>query len=157
MRDLGELKLNIGGDPVSRPAPTEGQIASFEAHFDVKLPDDHLHLLRFSNGGGPELDGYIPKGASDSCLRDLAYFYFLNDDKDDLAGLWRATSEWQSATGRLIVPVAYSQGGDQVVLSYGTSPPSVWLCLHDEGFTMVFVADTFGDFIDLLCDDPDMI
>lgn len=157
MRDLNELNINEGGDPVDRAAPTEREIASFEAHFGVRLPDDYLQLLRHSNGGHPELDCYIPKGASEKYLREVGEFYQLGDDKDDLGGLWRATSEWRSATGKNIVPIGASQGGDQIVLSYDLSPASVWLCLHDEEFAMVFVADSFGEFIDMLCMNPDYI
>ena len=157
MRDLKELNVNEGGKPVDRSPPTDQQVESFESRFSVKLPDEYLMLLRQSNGGHPELDGFHPKGVPEPELVGIDRFYYLGSDQNDIEGLWRATTEWQAATGKNIIPIAYDPGGNQIALSYETPSPLVYLCIHDDEFRMIHVADSFGEFIDMLCEDPDMI
>jgi hypothetical protein len=55
MRDLREINLKP-----ARPAPTDAQVADFEAHFGVSLPADYLTMLRHANGGGLELNCFQP-------------------------------------------------------------------------------------------------
>lgn len=157
MRDLQDLNINEGGMPVDRPPPSDREIADLESHFGVKLPDEYVTLLRHANGGHPELDAFQPQGAVEEDLWGVNRFYHLGNDKDDINGLWRATTEWQAAVGKNIVPVANDPGGNQVMLRFDSSPPSVVVCVHDEDFRMIPTADSFGEFIDLLCEDPDMI
>jgi hypothetical protein len=157
MRDLRELNINDGGEPVTREQPRESQIQAFESRFHVKLPRDYLTLLRFSNGGHPEKNVFIPKGSANDAFWDVSRFYFLNDDKKSFEGLWRATIEWQKAISESIVPIAQDGGGNQILLSFDSDPPNVKLCIHDEELRIVDVANTFGDFIDMLTEDPDMI
>lgn len=157
MRDLKELNLNEGGKPVPWPRPTAEQVREFEERFGVRLPDEYLSLLRYSNGGHPEKDSFRPAGATEDVLWGVNRFYHLTDDHTDLEGLWRATEEWQSVIGKKLVPVANDAGGNQLVLAFDRHPPSVKICIHDENFRLLHVADTFGEFIDLLVRDPDMI
>ena len=157
MRDLQELNMNEGGRPVDRPAPSDREIADYETHFGVQLPDEYVMLLRHANGGHPELDGFQPQGIVEEELWGVDRFYHLGGDKDDLGGLWGVTTQWQAAVGKNVVPVASDGGGNQIMLRYGSSQPEVIVCVHDDNFQMIPVASSFGEFIDLLCEDPDMI
>jgi len=157
MRNLDELNVNEGGRPVTRRPPTAAQIANFQSHFGVVLPDDYLALLRHSNGGHPEQDSFKPKGLVEDVFWGVNRFYFLNEDQDDLEGLWAATKEWRGVLHTNIVPIGNDGGGNQLLLLFGQDPPSVELCIHDEGMRNIHVADSFGEFIDMLTEDPDMM
>ena len=56
-----------------------------------------------------------------------------------------------------IVPIANDGCGNQIMLSFHQNPPTVELCIHDDGMRIIHVADSFSQFIDSLCVDPDMI
>jgi hypothetical protein len=157
MRDLRELNINEGGKPVARAAPTDQQIHEFEARFDVRLPESYKSLLKFSNGGHPELDAFQPNGAAEAAFWGINRFYHLDNGRTDHEGIWRSTEEWRSSTGQRIVPVANDGGGNQLVLNYDLSPPSVHMLIHDEDFRLLQVANTFDEFLNLLSRDPDMI
>ena len=153
MRDPIELNISQAvGEP-----PSETLVELFEDRFQVKLPVEFVKLLHYSNGGYPELDSFIPKAAASQHFRGVDRFYGLTADREHVSKLWGATAAWQSSAGKQIVPIAHTAGGDQIVLLYESTPPSVWLCLHDEGFKMTLVADSFSEFIDMLCEDPEMI
>ncbi len=62
MRNLSELNINERGKPVGRVAPSDRMIDAFESHFGLKLPTDYIILLRYANGGHPELDSFEPVG-----------------------------------------------------------------------------------------------
>ncbi|MFO0966220.1 MAG: SMI1/KNR4 family protein [Gemmataceae bacterium] len=157
MRNLDELNVNEGGRPVTRNQPTAAELSDFQSHFGISLPDDYVFFLRHSNGGHPERNAFRPKGLIEDVLWGVSRFYFLNDDRDDLEGLWGASKAWRGALHRNIVPIADDDGGNQILLLFDRKPPSVELCIHDEGMRLVHVADSFGEFIDMLTEDPDMI
>lgn len=157
MRDLQELELNEGGEPVDRAPPTDQQIRAFEAHFGVELPEEYLLLLRHSNGGCPVLDSFETKSPENDELWGVNRFYFLDDDRSDSESLWWNAEAWQPTLGRRIFPIADNGGGDQIVLNVSTDPPSVQVCVHEEEFALLDVADSFGEFIDMLHEDPDLL
>ncbi len=157
MRDLTELNVNEGGLPVTRKPPTKGQIEAFERHFGICFPSDYLQFLHHSNGGYPELNAFRPKGLVEDVLWGVDCFYYLTDDRQDLGGLWGATEVWHQFLGFNVVPIAQDGGGNQILLSFDQTPPSVNLCIHDEEMRLIHVADSFGEFIDMLTEDPDMI
>jgi len=157
MRDLQELELNEGGEPVDRAPPTDQQIRAFEAHFGVELPQDYLLLLRHSNGGHPLLDSFEARGQEAHELWGINRFYFLNGDHADSENLWWNAEAWQPTLGPKIVPIADNGGGDLIVLSFTTVPPSVQVCVHEEEFELLDVADSFSEFIDMLHEDPDLL
>lgn len=97
MRDLRELRINEGERPATagpliiRQAPTEEQIRRFEAKFQVKLPAHYVSLLRFSNGGHPQIGTFGPKDPSSRERWVVNLFHFLSDDEADLEGVWAST------------------------------------------------------------------
>jgi hypothetical protein len=157
MRDLAEINMNEGGDPVTRKPPTAAQVSRFQTHFGVVLPNEYLEFLRHANGGSPEIDSFRPKGLVEDDLWGVNRFYFLNNDREDLEGVWKATEEWRAVLHTNIVAIGDDAGGNQIILLFDKMPPSVELCIHDEGMRMIHVADSFGEFIDMLTEDPDMI
>lgn len=157
MRDLHEINMNEGGKPVGRNPPTAAQVSEFQSHFGVVLPESYLIFLKHSNGGHPERNAYLPKGCAEDHLWGVNRFYYLNDDKAGVDGLWNATQAWRNALRKDIVPIADDGGGNRILLSFAESPPSVKVCIHDEGMRFVHAADSFEEFIDSLTDDPDMI
>ena len=81
MRDFAELNINEGGKSVGRPAPTEELVREFEINFAIKLPEEYLVLLKYSNGGGPELDTIQPIDRRDVGLWSINRFYYLDGRK----------------------------------------------------------------------------
>ena len=113
--------------------------------------------MRHSNGGHPERNSFKPNGLAEDVLWGVNRFYFLNDDQDNLEGLWAATKEWRGVLKTNFVPIGNDGGGNQLLLLFNQDPPTVELCIHDEGFRIIHVADSFGEFVDMLTEDPDMI
>ena len=157
MRDLSELNLNEGGDPVRRKAPTEAQIEEFEAEFRVVLHHEYLAFLRQSNGGHPELDAFCPSGSKSQTLWGVSDFYYLNEDRTSFGGLWRQMKSWQQVIPENMIPIASDQGGTQILLVCNALAPAIKLCIHDEEFRIIDVAESFTAFIDMLTEEPDMI
>jgi cell wall assembly regulator SMI1 len=157
VRDLVELKISEGGQPVTRPAPTQEEVAKFEAHMGALLPQDYVQFLAFSNGGQPQIDSFVPQGGEANDMWDVAGFYHLSSDREDPDCLWNVYEVWRPYMGANRVPVACDGGGNQIVLNLGQDPASVEICIHDEDFRMFPVAASFSQFLDLLCVDPDMI
>lgn len=158
MRDLSELNINVGGKPVRRRAPTRDDIESFQKHFGIRLPEDYLDLLRFSNGGCPELDCIDPVGRPGAERIAVNHFCYLDDDERWVDwSLWQATEEWRPVLGKNSFPFARTGCGDPIFLDLRTSPPSVKRCIHDDCFAIVGIAPSFEVFIDGLFADPDMI
>lgn len=157
MRDLAELNINEGGRPVNRPAPTDDVISSFETRYGVVLPKEYLRLLRYSNGGHPELDSIEPVGRPGAARWAVNRFYHLDGDTASTAGLWSAMERWRPELGKNAIPIAEDGGGNQFFLDLTTSPPAMKVCVHDEGFAIVDIAPSLEAFIDALATDPDMI
>lgn len=157
MRNLAELNLNEGGKSVERAPPSPEIIAAFEQEFGVSLPSEYIELLTHSNGGHPELESIAPMGRSDIAKRSVDRFFYLNEDRSGPTGMWAAARAWRPNLGKKQIPIATDGGGNPFVLDMSYTPPRVLACLHDEGFSMVEIATSFGDFIDNLELDPDMI
>ena len=157
MRDLHEINMNEGGMPVLRKPPTSAEVSAFESHFGVVLPDDYVAFLRHSNGGHPEKNAYRPSGSIESALWGVSRFYYLANEESEPEGVWSATKSWRRELPMPVIAIGNDGGGNQILLAFDTVPPRVILCIHDEGMRTIHVADSFGEFIDSLTDDPDMI
>ena len=157
MRDLQELNVNEGGMPVTRAAPSYQNIEDFEGVYGVSLPESYLRFLRHANGGHPELDSFIPQGTSEDNRWSIDTFYHLGPNRQESGSVWLMAEEWRSVLGAAAIPFAQDGGGSQLYLDFETEEPSVKLCIHDQDFKTVGVADSFGSFVDLLHKDPDMI
>ena len=55
-----------------------------------------------------------------------------------------------------MIPIATDGRGNQVLIDFD-QPSSIELCIHDEAMALIHVADSFGEFVDMLTTDPDMI
>jgi len=156
MRELPELNLNERGMPVQRSAPSRELIQAFQTYFRVELPDEYLHLLRYSNGGHPELDSIQPIGSCGTAWWSVDHFYHLDADDSSAASLWVAMERWRPILGATAIPFAADGGGNQFFLDLSVSPPTVKVCVHDECCSTVDLAPSFGAFIDALARHPDM-
>jgi hypothetical protein len=95
MRDLRELNINEMGRPVSRSAPTKGELSELESALGASLPDAYKALLQTANGGHPELNSFVPEGADPESRWSVDVFYYLSSDKTGEGSLWRALGECQ--------------------------------------------------------------
>jgi cell wall assembly regulator SMI1 len=157
MRDLRELNINEMGQPVSRPAPTQTEIAEIESALGVSLPSTYKTLLQVANGGHPELNSFVPEGADSESRWSVDTFYHLSSNKMTPGSVWRAFREYSTVLRPQRFPIARDEGGNQIVLDLNESPPSVKLAIHDEDFREIPVARSLDRFLDLLSTDPDMI
>ena len=158
MRNLKELNINERGKPVERAAPESTDIQAFEAAAGVQLPSGYLSFLCHANGGHPELDTFVPIGSSPDNTWAVNRFYFLNTDQHSPEGLWGALKLCQNYLSKKMIPFAADSGGNQLVLDFTrASIPCVKLCIHDENYKLIDVAQSFEEFIDLLSEDPDML
>jgi len=157
MRDLSELNINDGGEPITRPPPSDAALREFEAAFGVELPRVYAQLLLAANGGHPEADTFAPHGTQKPERWAVNRFYHLDDDRRSPSSLWSAMERWRPTLGARAIPFANDGGGNQFFLDLSSSPPSVSVCIVDEGCRNVRLASSFDAFIDGLYIDPDMI
>jgi hypothetical protein len=157
MRDLTELNINEGGAAVRRPPPSDNAIANFERKFHVRLPENLLNLLRFANGGHPELDSFDPDGAKNSNDFGVDHFFHLTDDPDSNESLWREIQIWRPYIGLSALPFAVDGGGNVVFLELSEEPHTVKVCWHDENFRIGQMASSLEEFIDGLRENPEYI
>jgi cell wall assembly regulator SMI1 len=153
MRNLAELNINEGGEPVTRSAPTASDLEQFRKEFGFPLPPQLLHLLAFANGGCPEISSI--DGPSGQYAIDTIY-HLTNDDRGT-ESIWYAMKHWRPILGAKAVPFATDGGGDQFFLDLSQDPAPVKICLHEEDCEIVELAGSFAEFLDRLHIDPDMI
>ena len=156
MRNLAELNINEGGKPVMRRMPTEAEFASFEARYQVKFPEDLKQLLRYSNGGHPELSSVKAADPEHDLGLGVNHFRHLSPDNEGTRSLAYGLEEWRPILGKKALPFASNGGGDEFFLDLSDTPSSVKICLHDERMAIAFVAPSFEAFIDGLYLDPDL-
>jgi SMI1 / KNR4 family (SUKH-1) len=155
--DLARLNINECGQPVRRAPPSDAEVEAFEAAFGIRLPTRLLELLRFSNGGHPELDSYEPSDPESENGIGLDHFYFLNRDKESSRSLWKAMEVWQPYIGQHGLPFAEDGGGNVLFLDSSEEPPPVRVCWPSENFKTGKVAQSFEILIAALAADPDYI
>lgn len=138
-----------------RASPSEETIAEFEKTSGLPFPAGLRELLRFANGGHPELDSVGTGEASTGFA--VNSFYRLTREDRGFNTFWRGWEEWKGILGDKALPFAETGGGDPFFLDFSVSPPSVKICLHSRGMSVVELAPTFEAFIDSLAINPDMI
>lgn len=158
MRKLSELKINERGTLINRLAPTNELIKEYENTYGIKLPDSYIFFLKNCNGGHPQLDTFIPVGQSLNNTWSVNFFYHLDSDISSPTSIWYNTKKWASNLGISAIPFASDSGDNQIVFDYKKSKiPQVKICIHDQCYKMINVADSFEEFIGLLFEDPDYV
>ena len=160
MRNLDEVNINEGGEPVRTASPNDDDFRQFENYFGVELPQDYKIMLRHANGGHPEADSFTYYDGKGEDAVDT--FYQLNGDQDDLDGVWKNTIHLrkvldQAGLNSNVVAIGQNGGGDQVFLRTSAKPPSVHILYRTDGNSIPKVADSFAEFIDALYIDPDYV
>ena len=155
MRNLRELNINEGGKRVNRPSPSNELIRAFEACYGITLPEDYVKLLRYSNGGHPELDTIAPIGRPGASPWAVNHFCHLSEDRTSAESLWAAMEEWRPVLGNKALPIAEEGGGNPFFLDLATPAAAVKGCIHDDNFAVVELAPSFQAFIDGLSLDSD--
>jgi hypothetical protein len=156
MRNLKELRINEGGNPVSHPEPTDADVRSIERAVGAPLPSEYVALLKHANGGHPEIGSFWVEDRGRRERWSVNVFYGLGADKGTAGSVWKAVGEWRSVLGDRALPIANDGGGNQIFLSFDQNPPSVKLCVHDERFKILRVANSFDAFLGMLEEDPDL-
>ncbi len=153
MRDLRELNVNQGGEPVATPPPTHQQFQDLEQLVGAPLPESYKAFLRFSNGGHPELDSF-PVAEWDGYNASVNKFFRLTDDPTDVGSLRWIYAYRPKPT---LLPIARDGGDNLLCLSVAPSDyGAVYFWTHDEPDAEAGrVADSFEEFLDLLYLDPD--
>lgn len=158
MRNLEELNINERGKPVSRSAPSLEAIRDFEKTYNLKIPEIYLRLLRHSNGGHPELDVF---GRCDNEGKlsqwSVNQFYHISSEKEAAFSIWVAFNNWSSYLDIGELPFAEDPGGNLYFMNTKNDDLPVSVCIHDESFRKIQIAQSFEAFIDGLSIDPDMI
>ncbi|MCA9613404.1 MAG: SMI1/KNR4 family protein [Polyangiales bacterium] len=153
MRDIRELGINRGGAPVGGLALSDEEVHRFEDAMGLALPPAYRALLAIANGGHPEAACFVTEDGG--VVYEFEVGEFLSWGPGD-GSVQRETEVWRKASGREdLFAFARTQGGDAFVfVRENGAPPSVWLCLHEEGLELSFVADTFEQFLDglVVCD-----
>ncbi len=159
MRDLNELNLNEGGEPVSLPAPTPGQLRSVEELVGRRMPSAYIDFLMFANGGSPEVDTFYVEIDGNREDWNVNHFFRISTDPnrpDDVIWNYR---HLQASAPRQILPIADNGGGDLICLDLTEESNSrVLLWIHDKPEDRLhLVANSFEEFVDSLTTNPDYI
>lgn len=148
MRNVDELMINEGGEPVARRPATDEDFDRFERRCRVSIPADLRRLLRHVNGGHPRLDSFATAGARFSISR----FFYLSED-DQPGGLSYAVTYWQRLIGTSAFPFAGDGCGN--VFFVDSRDAQVKICLHDDNMRVVSLGESFEGMINKLEIDPD--
>lgn len=157
MRDLRELNLNDYGDPVTRDAPDVRVLSEIESKLGHRLPQEYIEFLQFSNGGQPELNCLTLHDGTGTSMWTIDEFYHVSGGTDDDCDMASVFDDYRQFLEKDCLPIACDEGGNQYVLDFSTSPPSIKISIHDESFRLIPVASSFEQFIDLLDEGTDMI
>ncbi|NLF63479.1 MAG: hypothetical protein GX579_02640 [Chloroflexi bacterium] len=113
MRNLAEIKLNEGGKPVVRPAPTASETKLMEQELGVELPRDYVNFLIFSNGGHPEADTFYV--TIEGAVQDWAInrFFHLEPGQPTTEELTYNLREFRAEVADGLLPIADNGGGDR--------------------------------------------
>src|SRR6266566_5264290 len=108
MRNLKELNMNEGGEPVNTPSPTPNQIANIENLVGTKLPPAYIEFLQFSNGGHPELGTFYFDYNGKAEEWGINSFFSISSDFNSIEDVvWNYTHRWPGAPHmRTLLPIA---------------------------------------------------
>jgi hypothetical protein len=162
MRDLSLLGLKPFSrrEPAFR-APTDAEVAAFEAAFDARLPAEYVEFLRQFNGGRhPDVCAFTTKSGYTTAI-DRFHYLLPEDPKRvdkkhhpcgwESGNLWAETRELRAAVRRnskleglddvrdqltdRVVPFGIDNGGASLfVFDLRVSPPAVCLAVASRGF-----------------------
>jgi cell wall assembly regulator SMI1 len=156
MRDLTELIMTDYGKLVSRQKPTQAEISFVESLVGTKLPVAYVSFLTFSNGGCPELNAFTVELEGRQHDWEVNVFFHIGPDVNATENVvWNYRHLWPGAK-RAFLPIAVDGTGNPICLDlseHGEQRAILWI--HDmPDRPPVRVADSFGEFIDMLKEPP---
>ena len=149
--NIERLGVNFGGKP------SGGYGGSFAISPPVHgiIPHDYISFVRATDGGHPRVGSFKLPGLDERNFFDVDVFYSWEDTRG--RSINEAIARWSKILGDNALPIGQDGGGNQIYIDLMNEGESVWICLHDEGCAKIKVANSFGTFISMLCENPDFI
>lgn len=150
MRDISELRINVGGMPVPKTDTRMEYFRSIELKHGLNIPLAIKEFILAAGGGHPELDTIDVAGGT------FAVDHFYSADPQDVdSNFADAVATWAPILGNLVIPIAEDGGGNQFYVDLASG--YVGICLHDESMRKVILTPSFEAFIDTLAVGEDNI
>ena len=154
-RNLKNLTFNSAYKSVKRPKLDLKVLDKLERHFGIKVPDEYVQLLKFSNGCSFNESSYVPeKLPTGYGMITACWFYGVYEDQKDSNGLWWAIEGYRAALGVDRIPISSDPGGDMICLNVSISPAFVEMWMHEID-EYIFVAKSFEEYVDGLFEPED--
>ncbi|MBI9015771.1 MAG: hypothetical protein JEZ07_00785 [Phycisphaerae bacterium] len=107
-------------------------------------------------GGSSQLNCFVSVEAEFNDVWAIDLFYSLTTDGPYCINLKNAMQTYGPRIGDNCLPIACDGGDNQIFLNFKFQPAKVQLCIHDECFKIIDVANCFEDFIDRLYLEPEL-
>jgi len=151
MRPISEIGMED-----SHPAPTQGEIADFEATYGITLPTDYVQFLSEANGGSPDINRFeYTTQSGNQGESAVSVFFSLTSDNTNLYGIRANTDQLREIFQSInvqpnVVSIGENGGGDQIFLDYSVDPPKVRILYRTSANSTPLISENFGSFIDSL-------
>ena len=153
MNSHTKMNLKQYGRSTPRRKPTTVEIEEIEKHAGAKLPDSYVLFLEYCNGGAPQARYFF---AGDEEWSIDFFFYLAPTDVEDsptgsvIFRFHNITQLSQTFSNDKLIPIGRDAFGNLICLYPSRSeeiPVVIWDHEIDE---LIYVADSFDDFLDLL-------
>ena len=152
--DVARLNINVGGCPSPGFAGNDAEFVELGRLVGGPLPASYQELMRYADGGHPEVGScHLPDG-QDGGLFDVDCLYALASHEVERVRDVHAT--WAPILGAGMLPLGRDGGGNQVYVALCEEPASVWLYRHESGQRLK-LANSLETFIGSLIQNPDFI
>jgi hypothetical protein len=153
--NLANLNINSGGKPVAGFVGDDAAFVELERLTGGKLPAAYVDLIRYADGGHPEVGCFYVPGGHPNNFFEVDQFYSIGNPSFETVK--SALRRFGDLLGPDALPFGRDGGGNQFFLSMSSQPPAVWLCLADEDGKRVKLADSMELFLTGLASNPDFI
>jgi hypothetical protein len=157
MMDFTRLNINAGGFSVPGYRGDQALFQRIEDILAASLPAEYVALLKFADGGHPELSSINPiDPAWDYGLHSIDWIYSMQNS--EIPQLLKIYEVWASILGSKCLPFANDGANNQFYLDLNFNPAKVFFYTTSYGPAKRYIfANSFADFINSLQLDPDFI